>query len=61
MLMRNNHGRFTDVSARDPASPQDTSRGPGAAIADLNNDGYPDLVVSALGQTAVVLENAAES
>ena len=44
-LYHNNNGRFVDVTSK---SGIDTALGPGlgVAVADLNNDGWPDLFVS---------------
>ena len=43
-LFRNDHGRFVDVSKSSHAGIR--VKGTGCAAADLNGDGYPDLVVT---------------
>ncbi len=43
-LFRNDHGRFVDVSKASRAGIR--VKGTGCAAADLNGDGYPDLVVT---------------
>jgi hypothetical protein len=50
--------RFTDVSARSGPYFQGVHRGRGVAIGDLDNDGYPDVVISHLNEPVVVLRNA---
>ena len=57
LLLRNERGRFLDVSSDGGDSFKVPHAARGAAFADLNNDGAMDLVVSCLGQNAVVLQN----
>jgi len=55
-LYRNNHdGTFTDVTRR--AGLDIELYGMGAAAADFNNDGYPDLYITAVGQNRLFLNN----
>ena len=57
LLLRNDRGRFMDTSSEggEPFKVPRAARG--AAFADLNNDGAMDIVVSCLGQNAVLLQN----
>jgi enediyne biosynthesis protein E4 len=45
-LYRNDEGRFVDVSAQAGISGNPISFGLGVAVADINNDGWPDIYVS---------------
>lgn len=45
-LFRNRDGRFVDVSGGLPALLQEPLRGRGAAMVDINGDGYDDLLVA---------------
>jgi hypothetical protein len=49
---------FTNVSARSGPYFQNNHRGRGVAIGDLDNDGFPDLVISHQNEPLVVLRNA---
>ncbi len=57
LLMRNNRGRFEDVSALsgDPFRQRLTARG--VAFGDLDNDGNIDVAISCLNGPAVILRN----
>lgn len=61
LLLRNERGRFVDVSAQAGEAFKAPRAGRGAAFADLNNDGAIDIVVSCLGQNAVLLQNNGRS
>ena len=55
-LFHNNHdGTFTDVSAK--AGVQNDRWGMGCAVADYDNDGYPDLYVSNYGKNRLYHNN----
>ena len=55
-LFHNNHdGTFTDVSAK--AGVQNDRWGMGCAVADYDNDGYPDLYVSNFGKNRLYHNN----
>jgi len=55
-LFHNNHdGTFTDVSAK--AGVQNDRWGMGCAVADYDNDGYPDLYVSNYGKNRLFHNN----
>ena len=55
-LFHNNHdGTFTDVSAK--AGVQNDRWGFGCAVADYDNDGYPDLYVSNFGKNRLYHNN----
>ncbi|MBI2689881.1 MAG: CRTAC1 family protein [Acidobacteria bacterium] len=56
-LYRNNRdGTFTDVTAKSGIAPP-RSFGMGAAIADFNNDGFPDIFLTAYGRPVLYRNN----
>ncbi|HEY3439327.1 MAG TPA: CRTAC1 family protein [Paludibaculum sp.] len=58
LLLRNRRGVFEDVSAWSGEALLVPRASRGAAFGDLNNDGFPDVVVSCLNGPAVVLRNS---
>ncbi|MCI0682926.1 MAG: CRTAC1 family protein [Gemmataceae bacterium] len=58
VLLRNQAGRFVEVTARGGAIFQQDHLGRGVAIGDLDNDGWPDLVISRMNDPVLVLRNA---
>ncbi len=57
LLLKNDHGVFEDVSAKSGDALGVARASRGVAFGDLNNDGFPDVVVSCLNDSAVVLRN----
>ncbi len=54
-LMRNLHGTFSNVS--ESSSTGDTGFGQGVAVGDINEDGFPDLLVLNYGPNSLYLNN----
>jgi hypothetical protein len=59
-LLRNQEGRFTEVTARGGAFFKQDHLGRGVAVGDLDNDGWPDLVISRMNDPVVLLRNVAK-
>ncbi len=60
LLLRNEGGaKFADVSGDGGPYFRDGHVGRGLAVGDLDNDGWPDLIVSHLNEPVVLLRNAA--
>ena len=57
LLLRNNHGKFDDVSSRSGAPFEVRSAARGAAFGDLDNDGFVDVVVNVNDANPVILRN----
>jgi RNA polymerase sigma factor (sigma-70 family) len=58
MLRNRGRGRFESISERCGGYFQHGHCGRGVAIGDLDNDGFPDLVISHIGEAVVILKNA---
>ncbi len=59
VLLRNEAGKFHDISDRGGPYFQEPHNARGAALGDLDNDGRMDLVISHQNEPAVVLQNTA--
>lgn len=57
LLFENIGGKFKDISAQAGAALQTLRIGRGLAVADFDNDGHPDVVISSLGQRPALLKN----
>ena len=57
LLLRNDHGRFEDVSSSSGAPFQTLQAARGAAFGDLDNDGQIDVVVNCLDRRPMILRN----
>jgi RNA polymerase sigma factor (sigma-70 family) len=60
-LLRNQAGKFVDISDRGGPYFRGVHRGRGAALGDLDNDGRIDLVISHLNEPVVLLRNEART
>jgi hypothetical protein len=59
ILLRNQGGKFTDISSRGGPYFRATHLARGVALGDLDDDGHVDLVISHLNEPVVVLRNEA--
>jgi enediyne biosynthesis protein E4 len=57
LLLRNDRGRFVDVSTESGEPFRVPRAARGAAFGDLDGNGYVDVLVSCLGENAVLLKN----
>ena len=61
VLLHNRGGRFQEITARGGTFFQQEHLGRGLAVGDLDNDGWPDLVVSRMNEPVAVLRNEAST
>jgi RNA polymerase sigma factor (sigma-70 family) len=57
LLLNLGNGKFIDISAKAGKAFQIPQLGRGVAVADLDNDGRPDLIISRLNQPVIILRN----
>ncbi|HEY7425816.1 MAG TPA: CRTAC1 family protein [Gemmataceae bacterium] len=61
LLLRNQHGRFKDISRRGGPYFERDHLGRGLALGDLDNDGRIDAIVSNINEPVAVLRNEADT
>jgi len=61
MLLKNKGGKFEEATPRGGPYFAAKHRGRGVAVGDLDNDGFPDLVVSHVNEPVTVLRNLADA
>jgi enediyne biosynthesis protein E4 len=60
VLLRNEGGRFKEITVRGGPVFQQEFLGRGVAIGDLDNDGWPDVVISRMNEPVILLRNVAK-
>jgi enediyne biosynthesis protein E4 len=60
VLLRNEGGKFKEITARGGPVFQQQFLGRGVAIGDLDNDGWPDVVISRMNEPVILLSNVAK-
>src|SRR5207253_2909112 len=60
VLLRNEGGRFKEISDRGGPVFEQQFLGRGVAVGDLDNDGWPDVVISRMNDPVILLRNVAK-